>query len=66
MDKDLARRKKPGRKKTGKVTTTLRLYPSTKRALAKAARLSNRQISDYAEQALLDRMKADGFVKNES
>jgi hypothetical protein len=41
---------------------TLRVFPTTKRSLAKAARLSKRQISDYAEEALLERMKADGFV----
>jgi hypothetical protein len=56
------KKKKPGRQKTGKITMTLRVFPTTKRALAKAARVSKRQISDYAEEALLARMKADGFV----
>jgi hypothetical protein len=58
----VGKKRKPGRRKTGKITITLRVFPTTKRLLAKAARLSKRQISDYAEEALLDRLKADGHI----
>jgi hypothetical protein len=54
-------KKKPGRRKIGRVTVTFRLFPRTKRRLAKAARKFKKQLSDYAEAALEKQLKEDGI-----
>ena len=57
--KDKAKSPK-GRKMTGKVTVTLRLYQATKDLLQKAAietRASS--LSEYAERAILAQVKKD-------
>jgi uncharacterized protein (DUF1778 family) len=56
-----AKKKKPGRRKIGRVTVTLRLFPSTKRLLRKAARIAKKQISDYAEETILERIKRESI-----
>jgi hypothetical protein len=54
-------KKKPGRRKSGKITITLRVFPVTKRLLRKAARKAKKQISDYAEETLLERIKRESI-----
>ena len=51
-----------GRKKTGKVTVTLRFYRETKDLLEKAAvETRSSSLSEYAERAVLAQVKKDGI-----
>jgi uncharacterized protein (DUF1778 family) len=51
-----------GRKKTGKVTVTLRLFQETKDLLEKAAlETRSSSLSQYAEKAMLAQFKKDGI-----
>jgi hypothetical protein len=43
------------------VTVTLWLFPSTKRLLRKAARKAKKQISDYAEETILERIERESI-----
>jgi hypothetical protein len=56
-----AKKKKPGRRKIGRITVTFRLFPKTKRRLAKAGRKFKTQISDYVEATLDKQLKEDGI-----
>lgn len=56
-------KKRPGPRTMGKITVAIRMFPDTKRALNKAAaRRRERSISDYAEEAIITRLKEDGFL----
>jgi hypothetical protein len=61
---DTKKRKKPGRRKIGRITVTLRLFPTTKRLLAKIARLEKKQISDYAEELFMADFRVRGLIKD--
>jgi hypothetical protein len=51
-----------GRKKTGKVTVTLRFYQETKDLLEKAViETRSSSLSEYAERAVLGQLKKDGI-----
>jgi hypothetical protein len=50
-----------GRRKLGKTTFAIRLRPSTKEILDKAASQANTTSSDYAEQAILTKARKDGI-----
>jgi hypothetical protein len=57
---DERRKTQKGRKPTGKVTVTLRLYQQTKDLLEKGAIESrSSSLSEYAERAILAQLKRD-------
>jgi hypothetical protein len=51
--------KKVGRRPTGKVTVVLRMIADTKARLEKAAAERHVSLSDYAEEAILIKLKRD-------
>lgn len=54
---------KAGRRKTGKITVSVRLSPQTKALLEKAAeRFRLDSVSAYVEEAVLDRLKRDKII----
>jgi uncharacterized protein (DUF1778 family) len=56
------KKKGPGRRSTGKITITLRVRPETKERLEKAAaQLNLDSSSEYAEEAILAKLKKDGI-----
>jgi hypothetical protein len=57
----MARPKKPA--KSVKTVVALRIVPSIKKALQKAAAQDNRTVSGLAEYVLTDWLKANGYLK---
>jgi hypothetical protein len=56
------KKKGPGRRSTGKITITLRVRPQTKEWLERAAvQLNLDSSSEYAEEAILAKLKKDGI-----
>jgi uncharacterized protein (DUF1778 family) len=60
--KDETTKKTPGRRKLGKMTFALRLRPTTKEILDRAASQAHTTSSDYAEEAILAKARKDGIT----
>jgi hypothetical protein len=55
------RKKKPGRRKVGRVTVTMRLFPTTKKLLKQAAKAADLEQGRYVEKVLLAQFEREGF-----
>jgi predicted transcriptional regulator len=56
------KKKRPGRRATGKITITVRVRPETKKRLEKAAtQLNLDSSSEYVEEAILAKLQKDGI-----
>lgn len=53
--------KKPGRKKIGRVTVTMRLFPKTKTLLKRAAKAAGLEQGRYVEKVLLTQFEQEGI-----
>jgi hypothetical protein len=60
--KDETTRKPPGRRKLGKITFALRIFPTTREILDRAAFQARMTSSDYAEEAILAKARKDGIT----
>ena len=52
---------KTGRRRTGKITFPLRIYPETKARLERAAEAERIPLSEYVERALQVQFRKDGI-----
>jgi hypothetical protein len=57
----MAKAKRPGRPKIGRVTVTVRLFPRTKILLKRAAKAANLEQGRYVEKVLLDQFEREGL-----